>query len=425
MIYLLGQILFCLLLAAFIGAWIGWWVKSYLGRRRGHEGIAAGSGNLVESERRAEQRVAEFRTKHELLSSEVAPLESHLQEAREALEQARAETRRVESEWETRFEMQRDKLIGLKKRLEDKATELDRAGEESRKLRERSDETRKAKAALEAALQKSEEALAARITRVSELESQLDEKQQHLLAAQEKTTQASEAWKTEHEAQQRGAEAVRLEVARREETISSLRHQIQELSHKLSVCEEGSRRSLTQQQETEAVLRGQITEAEMSGEKAREAFDRQKDRIGVLETQLSSCQNELRAAQGRAAQQGDGIAELRVRPVKAAKPRRKSPLRDDVNEPAALPAQPSPEGKDDLKRIRGVGPVLERFLNNLGVFTYRQIANWTDADINGIAGKLNVFPGRIRRDNWVGGARALYRAKYGRPASSRPSPSSS
>jgi predicted flap endonuclease-1-like 5' DNA nuclease len=68
---------------------------------------------------------------------------------------------------------------------------------------------------------------------------------------------------------------------------------------------------------------------------------------------------------------------------------------------------------DDLKLIVGVGPVLERMLHQLGVATYRQIAHWSERDIDEFDAKLAEFPGRIRRDAWVTQARALHQSKYG------------
>jgi predicted flap endonuclease-1-like 5' DNA nuclease len=68
---------------------------------------------------------------------------------------------------------------------------------------------------------------------------------------------------------------------------------------------------------------------------------------------------------------------------------------------------------DDLKLIVGVGPVLERMLQMLGVTNYRQIARWTERDIDEFDAKLHEFPGRIRRDGWVTQARELHQSKYG------------
>jgi predicted flap endonuclease-1-like 5' DNA nuclease len=61
---------------------------------------------------------------------------------------------------------------------------------------------------------------------------------------------------------------------------------------------------------------------------------------------------------------------------------------------------------DDLKRIRGVGLLIERKLNAMGVSTYEQIANWTADDVSTVNAKLE-FKGRIERENWIEQARIL------------------
>ena len=71
---------------------------------------------------------------------------------------------------------------------------------------------------------------------------------------------------------------------------------------------------------------------------------------------------------------------------------------------------------DDLKLIVGIGPVLERMLQQMGIATYRQIARWTERDIDDMDARLPEFPGRIRRDAWVTQARALHQSKYGERA---------
>jgi predicted flap endonuclease-1-like 5' DNA nuclease len=61
---------------------------------------------------------------------------------------------------------------------------------------------------------------------------------------------------------------------------------------------------------------------------------------------------------------------------------------------------------NDLKRIRGIGVLIERKLNSMGVTTYDHIANWTADDIDRVSQSLD-FKGRIERENWVEQARIL------------------
>lgn len=72
----------------------------------------------------------------------------------------------------------------------------------------------------------------------------------------------------------------------------------------------------------------------------------------------------------------------------------------------------SPSGaSDDLKKIRGIGPVMERILIDLGITTYRQIAEFNRQDIERVAAAIETSPNRIIRDDWVGGAKREYAKK--------------
>ncbi len=60
----------------------------------------------------------------------------------------------------------------------------------------------------------------------------------------------------------------------------------------------------------------------------------------------------------------------------------------------------------DLKRIRGIGVLIEKKLNSMGISRYEQIAEWTMPDIERVSQVLD-FKGRIERENWVEQARIL------------------
>ena len=71
----------------------------------------------------------------------------------------------------------------------------------------------------------------------------------------------------------------------------------------------------------------------------------------------------------------------------------------------------APKGEaDDLKVISGVGPVIEKKLNKMGIYHYWQIAAFTPADIERVDNDLN-FKGRIERDNWLEQASKLAAGK--------------
>jgi NADH-quinone oxidoreductase subunit E len=68
---------------------------------------------------------------------------------------------------------------------------------------------------------------------------------------------------------------------------------------------------------------------------------------------------------------------------------------------------------DDLKLIWGVGPKLEKMLNDMGIWHFDQIAQWTSAELKWVDDRLEGFKGRAKRDEWVKQAKKL--AKGWRP----------
>ncbi|MBK5950920.1 hypothetical protein CH339_11900 [Rhodobium orientis] len=73
--------------------------------------------------------------------------------------------------------------------------------------------------------------------------------------------------------------------------------------------------------------------------------------------------------------------------------------------PAGL-VSPDAGGADDLKRIRGIGKVNEKKLNDVGIYHFRQIAAWTAPEVRWV-GTFLAFAGRIEREDWIGQAKVL------------------
>ena len=92
------------------------------------------------------------------------------------------------------------------------------------------------------------------------------------------------------------------------------------------------------------------------------------------------------------------------------------PPADDVPEKgiaaAEYSAQDGESGEesaaDDLKLIKGIGPSIERTLNELGIDRFRQIADMSEFEIDRIAQHLRGFRSRIYREDWIGQARNLH-----------------
>lgn len=107
----------------------------------------------------------------------------------------------------------------------------------------------------------------------------------------------------------------------------------------------------------------------------------------------------------------DEMAPAAVAP--APEPAAPAPL--PIPEPEPEPVDPnvpklytsaSDGPADDLKKIRGVGPKLEKTLQDMGVYYFRQIASWTPRHVEWVDGQIE-FPGRIVREQWVEQAKIL------------------
>jgi len=72
---------------------------------------------------------------------------------------------------------------------------------------------------------------------------------------------------------------------------------------------------------------------------------------------------------------------------------------------------------NNLTLIDGLGLWVEERLNLLGIYTFNQISKLTHEDIETITEVLEIIPGRIEQDNWVGQARELAKKQFHETAS--------
>ncbi|UWR23688.1 NADH-quinone oxidoreductase subunit E [Sulfitobacter sp. S190] len=121
---------------------------------------------------------------------------------------------------------------------------------------------------------------------------------------------------------------------------------------------------------------------------------------------------------GETTGEADGAtAAARPDPEKVA-PKPKKAVKAQSGVPAAGPGKkprtmkaPRKSGADDLKMIRGVGPKLERMLNDMGFFHFDQIAKWGQDELAWVDQNLEGFKGRASRDEWVDQADKLARGE--------------
>ncbi|MCI5083982.1 MAG: hypothetical protein MRY78_19950 [Saprospiraceae bacterium] len=85
-------------------------------------------------------------------------------------------------------------------------------------------------------------------------------------------------------------------------------------------------------------------------------------------------------------------------PAKSADP--KSALFSKIGEAKAA-------DKDDLKKLKGVGPKLEKMLNEMGIYTFGQVSKMGKKEYELVDSMLTSFKGRGQRDDWAGQAKKL------------------
>lgn len=172
-------------------------------------------------------------------------------------------------------------------------------------------------------------------------------------------------------------------------------------------------------------------------------LNKAKECIGELESQLESNQTRIESVAGNAITDGlsasnDQYEETAEHTISGLEEQREQTtngsqvMSDGLDTDPAAEAEPvensGPESgddteadasdspqTDDLRLIRGVGPAIEKTLNNLGIFRFSQIAEMSEFDIDRVAQQLRGFRSRIYREDWVGQARTLEHQKNNEP----------
>lgn len=168
------------------------------------------------------------------------------------------------------------------------------------------------------------------------------------------------------------------------------------------------------------VLQEQSEKSESTLTRARETF---REDFLTVSRENEKLKTELESIQKTNAKEGSELDLLKDEIVQLEAVRQKleielSGLRADAEErkqdkPTSTVNQKGSfkndaEEKDDLQVINGIGPGIEKKLNKYGIYTYRQISEFTEESIQTISDVVKFFPGRIERDRWVEQAAKLY-----------------
>lgn len=192
-------------------------------------------------------------------------------------------------------------------------------------------------------------------------------------------------------------EALQAELVRRDKKIDVL---------KLEVSQ--SKAALTSEWESLKTLKTELAErhSRLDARAKRQGEERRKlqEQLDVLTRRYARLKSELAGRRQRSA------AGKAKRQAEIEKPGRTERPAERPKKAAAPPAEKAERARrDDLERIRGIGPVLARKLDEIGVVSFRQLASWTDGDVARAAEKLGISAGRIRP--WIQAAEELRRAQ--------------
>jgi predicted flap endonuclease-1-like 5' DNA nuclease len=157
---------------------------------------------------------------------------------------------------------------------------------------------------------------------------------------------------------------------------------------------------------------GQQTRAEAENARLRQQASGDQQAMQTLRTQLDACQGERQkfAAQLASATSSSTRSMTPEPAGKEAEALARVQARAKDIDFGRIGSATAAE-KDDLKTIKGIGPFIEKKLNALQIFTFRQIANFSPEDEQTVNEAIEFFSGRIRRDDWKGQAAELAEGK--------------
>ena len=528
MLYLLGQIVFCLLIAALLGALIGWFFRAIVAVSRAQDIEDNWQNKLKDCESRLETRDAELMSANQSLQQlkdEMAQVDGQRVTLQTELDEADADIRDLSqnvSATETDFvEYQKIKEEEIKRlqwriaELEQQTGQLERCDASLQDMEGRLTATEAEKDevlfSLQARIRQLEplpSQVQERDNRIRALQGEIDEHNKQLEKNKEEVTRLQgriaelESSKTDVSMQsptdrckaslaEKEAEVIRLssrlaglervqeEVRKRDAVIQALESDLQSASKAKDTESFHNRSCVSQLQEATSKIQEQNGEIISLKDKLAATFQKKDEETNALEQKVLQLENLARQAEkyqstihyleskyrAMLAEKDDAISRLKkhvtgrdvsqerqsakdqsapqvdrleentagdttdsgltpdageifsLRQTLQTREHRIKELEDllDRSGKASEPNAPAerPQCMDDLKIIHGIGPMIEQTLNRQGITTFRQIAEFTQEDIERVSGLLENFKDRVMRDDWVGQAKRAHYEKYG------------
>jgi len=186
-----------------------------------------------------------------------------------------------------------------------------------------------------------------------------------------------------------GERAEALQRAKRQltATLDARNRTLQEAERRLSAIDLEARPTSRESAED---LRSELRIAVDERNEARAALSQAQTRSERLRT-------ELEVLHGIHERMIDDIEHLkaRIREVEL-----EAKTTGESRPPAWVMVQPFGP-RDDLQRLEGIDPTLERTLNRLGIYHFHQIARFETSDVEWLVEHVHGVPERTIRDSWI------------------------
>lgn len=219
--------------------------------------------------------------------------------------------------------------------------------------------------------------------RAKSLEYELDEARSDLIAQDQRIQALHRQLQASHDTTEALQRAKRQLTA----TLDARNRSLHEANAQLAVIEADAKpRSRESAEELRRELRIAVTERDEAQTALRQS-----------ETRSERLRAELEVLHGIHERMLDDIERLKAR-VREAELELKSS--GNSRPPAWLMVQPYGP-RDDLQRLQGVDPILERSLNRLGIYHFHQIARFEPSDVEWLVEHIDGVPEQTIRDSWV------------------------
>jgi predicted flap endonuclease-1-like 5' DNA nuclease len=191
---------------------------------------------------------------------------------------------------------------------------------------------------------------------------------------------------------------------------SSLAQANNDLKHQVDLWRNKHQHDLTYSQqktnETAAErdkLKQQLQELQSSSASQQQNSFTSQAQLEQLETEAGTLRYRIRQLEYQNKEHEESYTKLKHELEHLQEERKERTSTSD--HPFVRPVEP--DEKDNLTEIKGIGPFIEKRLNMLGIYTFKQLSELTPELVDRVGNAIEFFPGRIERENWIGQARTF------------------